>query len=268
VPLCSQRTIKSDLATPTVPALERATLILESLAKSKSGMTISQLARSLELPKSSAHRILRTLERHHFLHLEKDSGRFRLGWQLFCLAQRAFDNVSLRDQAAPFLHQLKEKSGLTVHLAVLVQEDVIIVEKVQPPNGLFVATWVGKRVDLHCTALGKAVLAYRREDEIEYLIKRNGMLRHNENTLGSLRRLKENLALIRELGYSLDDEEEEIGIRCIGASIFNAHADSVAAISIVGSTARIGFNELPYLSEQVKRTARTISQQLGYLPQS
>ncbi len=268
MPLCSQRTIKSDLAIPTVPALERATLILESLAKSKSGMTTSQLARSLELPKSSAHRILRTLERHNFLHLEKDSGRFRLGWQLFCLAQRAFNNVSLRDQAAPFLRQLKDKTGLTVHLAAFVQDEVIIVERIQPPTEISVATWVGKRVDLHCTALGKAILAYRPEDEIGRLIKTHGMLRHNGNTLGSLRKLKENLALIRELGYSFDDEEEEIGIRCIGASIFNSHADSVAAISIVGSTVRIGLDELPYLSEQVKRTARTISQQLGYLPQS
>jgi len=121
-------------------------------------------------------------------------------------------------------------------------------------------------LDLHCTALGKAYLAYRSDAEIDSLIKRHGLLRHNENTLVSVRRLKENLSLIRRKGYALDDEEEEIGIRCIGAPVFNAQAESVAAISIVGNTTRIGPDELPHLSEQVKRTAQAISQQLGYSP--
>jgi DNA-binding IclR family transcriptional regulator len=249
-----------------VPALDRGLQILEHLATSQNGLTLSQLARNLKMPKSSVHRLLLTLKQHRFLCLDEATGHYRLGLHLFSLAHKALGGIHLRTLALPFIRTLMEKTGLTVHLAVFEHDEVIVIEKAQPPGGLPVATWVGKRLDLHCTALGKAYLAYRPDEEIDSLIKRHGLLRHNENTLVSVRRLKENLSLIRRKGYALDDEEEEIGIRCIGAPVFNGQLASVAAVSVVGSTARIGPEEVPHLSEQVKRTASAISQQLANSP--
>jgi DNA-binding IclR family transcriptional regulator len=250
--------------TESVPALERAVLILEFLGKSRTGQTISQLARNLALPKSSVHRTVLTLERCGFLYLDRETGRYRLGLHLFGLANMALEGLNLREQAAPFLHKLMEKTGLTVHMAVLEHDEAVLIEKVQPLGALKVATWVGKHVDLHCTALGKALLAYRSEAEIDDLIKKHGLLRHNENTIGSARKLKENLVLVRKLGYALDDEEEELGIRCMGAPIFDSQGQVAAAASVSGTTSQMEPEQLGAISEQVKRTARAISYQLGW----
>ena len=249
--------------TQSVPALERAVLILEFLGKSRTGHTISQLARSLSLPKSTVHRTALTLERFGFLYFDRGTGHYRLGLHLFGLANMALEGLNLREQAAPFLNRLMEKTGLTVHMAVLEHDEAVLIEKVQPLGALKVATWVGKRVDLHCTALGKVLLAYRSELEIDDLIKKHGLLRHNENTIGSARKLKENLALVRKLGYALDDEEEELGIRCLGAPIFDGQGQVAAAVSVSGTIMRIELEQLGFLSEQVKHTARAISGQLG-----
>ncbi len=237
--------------------------MLEILAKSRGGLTVSQLARNLGLPKSSVHRIALTFERAGFLHLDRESGRYRLGLHLFGLANMALTGVSLREQAVPFLHRLMEKTGLTVHMAVLEHDEAVLIEKMQPLGHLRLATWVGKRVELHCTALGKALLAYRSEAEIDDLVKRHGLLRHNENTLCSARKLKENLVLVRKLGYALDDEEEELGIRCMGAPIFDSQCKVEEAISLSGTTNQIDPSQFNTLSEQLKHTARAISAQLG-----
>ena len=148
-------------------------------------------------------------------------------------------------------------------MAVLEHDEAVLIEKVQPSGALKVATWVGKHVDLHCTALGKVLLAYRSEPEIDDLIKKHGLLRHNENTIGSARKLKENLALVRKLGYALDDEEEELGIRCLGAPIFDSQSRVVAAVSLSGTTSQMEPEQLGILTEQVRNTARAISDQLG-----
>jgi DNA-binding IclR family transcriptional regulator len=250
--------------TQSVPALERGVLLLEMLAKSKGGLTVSQIARGLALPKSSVHRILLTLERHRFLYLDKGTRRYRLGLHLFGLANMALAGVSLREQAAPILHRLMERTGLTVHMAVLEHDEAVLIEKVQPLGAIKVATWVGKRMDLHCTALGKVLLGYRPEQEIDALIKKHGLLRHNENTLCSARKLKENLALARKLGYALDDEEEELGIRCVGAPVFNSHGEVIAAVSVSGTTSEIDPELFSNLAEQVKNAARAISDELGW----
>jgi len=148
-------------------------------------------------------------------------------------------------------------------MAVLEHDEAVLIEKVQPLGALKVATWVGKHVDLHCTALGKVLLAYRSEPEIDELIKKHGLLRHNENTIGSARKLKENLALTRRLGYGLDDEEEELGIRCLGAPIFDSQVKLVAAVSVSGTTSQMEPEQLGTLAEHVRNTARAISDQLG-----
>jgi DNA-binding IclR family transcriptional regulator len=188
-----------------------------------------------------------------------------LGLHLFGLANMALEGLNLRELAAPFLNKLMEKTGLTVHMAILEHDEAVLIEKVQPSGALKVATWVGKRVDLHCTALGKVLLTYRSEGEIDDLIRKHGLLRHNENTIGSARKLKENLSLVRKLGYALDDEEEELGIRCMGAPVFNSQGQLVAAVSVSGTTGQMECEQLGALSERVKRTALAISNQLGWL---
>ncbi len=249
------------LNTQSVPALERALLILEYLAKSRHGVTLSQLSRKLGVPKSTSHALLLTFERCGYVEREEQSGRYRLGTRLYALANMALSGISLRDQAAPFLQKLMRETGLTVHLAILEQGEAVLIDRVESPGAPHVSTWVGKRMGLHCTSLGKALIAHLPEPQVEELVRRQGLLRHNENTIASLKKLRQACESVQESGYSIDDEEEEIGIRCIGTPVFNGRGEVVAAISVSGTTAQV--DDMASLALRVKAAALAISRHLG-----
>ena len=245
-----------------VPALERSLAILEVLAQSKGGLTLSQLTRYLELPKSSVYCLLRTFEENGYLYKHSSSGKYRLTPRLSDLARCALNGMSLREQARPFLKNLSEQTGITAHLAVVERGSCILIEKLSPAGSFRSATWVGKQVSLHCTAIGKALAAWLPEPMVERIVSEHGLMRYNDNTICSFRKLKEELALVRERGYSLDDEEEEIGVRCLGAPIFNANSEAVGAISIVGTTTQIYTGRFNELVSYVTGAARRITQEL------
>ena len=251
--------------TPSVPALQRGLAILEVVAKSKSGLTFSQLARHFDVPKSSVHCLVVTLEREGYLQRDEATGRYMSGLKLVSIANVALEGIVLRERATPLLRALMASTGMTVHMAILDRDEVVLVAKVDQPGIHRVATWIGKRVDPHCTSLGKCLIAYLPEEDLNRLIAQRGLLRHNENTIVSPTRLKEELARIRALGYAMDDEEEEIGVRCIGAPIWNWDGRVTAAVSVAGTTARINEDTCDALARQVRHTALAISQQLGSL---
>lgn len=251
--------------TQSAPAVERALSILELLAKSKTGLTLPELRRRLSLPKSSTHCLLVTLQRAGYVHRNEKTGRYMFGLKLFGIANMALSGIELRDQARPFLHSLMERTRLTVHLAILEQNECVLIDRYEPPGLLRLATWIGRRMDVHCTGVGKALIAYLPEEELNTLIREHGLPRHNSRTISSARRLKEDLAQVRRLGYSLDNEEDEVGLSCIGAPIRDHAGQVIAAISVAGPTAQITSN--PHsLGEKVKQTAGAISHQLGFHP--
>jgi DNA-binding IclR family transcriptional regulator len=147
-------------------------------------------------------------------------------------------------------------------MAVLEQRSCVLIEKVTPPLVPRTATWVGKQLALHCTAVGKAMLAYLPEGEVDELILNQGLIRYNDNTICSIRQLKQELQMIRVRGYSLDDEEEEIGVRCLGAAIFSANKEVIAALSIVGEASQISQENLSHLHRDVVETANLVSEQV------
>ena len=174
-----------------------------------------------DFPKSSIHCLLLTFERLGYLQRLESSGRFVAGLNLVRIATLASHGITLRQKAGPLLSDLAQRIGLTVHMAVLENNEALLVAKVEPSGTPPVATWVGKRIDYHCTSLGKALIAWMSEDEIQRLVKERHMLRHNENTISTLTRLKEDLMRTRRAGYAVDDEEEETrhtlrGRPCVG----------------------------------------------------
>jgi IclR family transcriptional regulator, KDG regulon repressor len=189
------------------------------------------------------------------------------GLKLFTLAHMALGGLELRQQAAPFLIALGQKTELTVNMAILDLNEVVLVEKVEPRGIFRLATWVGQRLPLHCTGLGKALLAFLSEPELHRIIKPE-LLRHNENTIVSPRKLKEHLGLVRKLGYAVDDEEATIGLRGTGAPIIDCQGRAIASISVSGTTTQITPETLSSFAERVKQTSRDISQQLGFDPRT
>ena len=257
-----------DLKTPSVPALERALAIFEMLADSRTGLTLPEIALRLHLPKSSVHCLLLTLERHRYLNRRAGTNRYMFGTRLFSLGNMALSGLELREVAAPLLLSLAGRTRLTVHLGILERHEAVLIDKVEPPGTYKLATWLGKRMDVHCTGLGKALIAHIPEWEFDLLVSEQGLPRHNDNTVVSVRKLKEELARIRKLGYSTDDEEDELGYRCIGCPIFDREGLVQAAVSISGTTSQIREDNAPDLAQELKQTAAAVSEALGYCPSS
>ncbi len=246
-----------------VPSVSRAMRILELVAESQRGLTLSEITRRLGLPKSSTHVLLRTLEGSGYLKSSKVTGKFCFGLKMVSLSKTALENLDLREQARPFLQDLMVRSGLTVHLAILEGAEAVIIEKVEAPGMLRLATWVGRRLDANSSGVGKALLAFAGEEIADQRFTGRPLARNNKNTISSPERLARELKKVRERGYSFEDEEGEIGFRCVGAPICDSGDRAVAAISIAGTTSQISNERLTKLASMVKTTAKQISAQLG-----
>ena len=254
--------LERSMKTPSVPALERALAILELLAGSRAGLTLPEIAKVLALPKSSVHCLLITLERHRYLHRNDRTSRYLFGSKLFSLANMSLSGLQLRQVAMPHMHALTKITGLATHLAVLERYEAVLMEKVEPPGDAKLATWLGKRMDLHCTSVGKSLIAHLPDEELARLVRETGLPRHNDNSICSFRKLREDLARSRQEGYFIDDEEDEIGYRCIGAPILDETGHTIAAISISGSTAEVREDNSVDLAKEVVRTADAITKLL------
>ena len=192
--------------------------------------------------------------------------RYMFGLKLFSLANMALSGVELRENAAGFLQALMQRSRLTVHMALIEGAEAVLIEKVEPPGLVRLATWVGKRLELHCSAVGKCLLAYLREDEFLRLVRDRGLTRNNENTITSIRKLKQQMTQIRLAGYAIEDEEGEIGCRCVGAPVFDHSGNVISAISVAGTTAQVRSEDFTYFGHLVRQTASDISEALGFIP--
>jgi DNA-binding IclR family transcriptional regulator len=253
-------------ATPSAPAVERTLSILELLSVTKSGLTLPELSRRLGLPKSSTYCLLVTLERRGYLLRNNRTHRYMFGLKLFSLANMALSGIELRENAGSFLHALMQRTRLTVHMAIIEDDEAVLIEKVEPPGLVRLATWVGKRLELHSSAVGKCLLAYLPEAEFLRLVRDRGLTRNNENTITSIRKLKQQITQIRHAGYAIEDEEGEIGCRCVGAPVFDHSGNLVAAVSVAGTTAQIRTEDFTYFGQLVRQSASDISQALGFIP--
>ena len=243
-------------------AVDRALSILEAAGRRPDGLTNSEISRKLGIPKSSASYILRTLERRGYLRRDVESGRYRLGLKILSLGGDAQANLDIADIALPFMHMLEEKIHMTVHLAVLDQGEAVYIEKVEAPGFFKVNTWVGRRMFLHSTSVGKCLLAWLSKQEVEAIVKEQGLKKRTPKTITTMTRLLADLERVKEEGYAMDDEENSLGARCLGAPVFDAMGTVVAALGASGTLTQVDEASMPRLAEAVKETARRISRQL------
>lgn len=247
----------------TSTAVERTLAILEAIAQ-RDGMTNSQISRKLGIPKSSASYILRTLERRGYVRRDRGSGEYKIGLHVLSLSRGVLRGLDLREAAAPILRKLVERSHLTAHLAILDQEEMVYIDKVEAPGFIKMDTWVGRRMLVHSTGVGKALVAFAPEAERDRLIKEHGLKKQTPKTLAVRSRLLQELEKIRAHGYAVDDEENSVGVRCVAAPIFDAQGKVQASIGVTGTTQQVHKADLPRIAELVKEAARKISQQFDY----
>ncbi|MBI1358426.1 MAG: helix-turn-helix domain-containing protein [Acidobacteria bacterium] len=245
--------------TRSIPSLDKALAVLEMLADARDGMTLPAIAEALEAPKSSVHCILLTLERRGYLVRAEGSRKYSISLQLVSLAGRALRGLAFQEQATPHLYWLSRATNCASHLAVLDQSEAVLIAKVEPPGSFRLATWVGRRMELHCTALGKVLMAALPDEELDMLLNQRSLSRHNQHTITSPRRLREEVDLVRSQGYSEDDEEDEIGLRCFAAPVVDASGATSAAISISGTTVHVNNDSREQFVAKLKEAAARIS---------
>lgn len=245
-------------------AVARALAILEAIADRRRGLTNSEISRSLQIPKSSASYILRTLEQRGYVYREHDTGKYRLGLKVLSLNRGALSGLDIREVSLPILRQLVERIHLTVHLAILDHGEAVYIEKVEAPSFIKMDTWVGRRMAVHSTSVGKVLVAYRPETEVETIIQAQGLKRRTPKTITARARFLRELAQVRAQGYAVDDEENSPGVRCVAAPIFGSQGVVEAAVGATGTTSQVDGVALLKIAERLKEAARHISQQLGY----
>ena len=248
-------------ASPAI-AVERALNILEAAAQRRDGLTNAEISRKLGIPKSSASYILRTLEKRGYLRREAETGRYRLGLKILSLGGDAQANLDIADVALPFMRILGEKIRMTVHLAVLDQGEAVYIEKVEAPGFFKVNTWVGRRMFLHSTSVGKCLLAWLPKHDVENLVKQQGLKKRTPKTITSIMRLIAELEHVKQSGYAVDDEENSLGARCLGAPIFDTMGNVTAALGASGTLTQTDEDSVPRIIEALKETARRISRKM------
>ena len=252
----------------SVQVIERGCKILEHLSKGKRSNSIHDLSIELNLPKPTIHRILSTLRHFGFVAQDEVSKEYRLGFRLVELGQAVLEQIDLRKVAEPFLNQLADLVQETVHLVIFDQGDIVYldkVERVSDPKSLRMVSRIGMRTFAHCTAVGKVLLAYLPDSERAEIIAHKGLPRMTKNTIVNVGQLNKHLADVRAQGYAADDEENEEGVRCVGAPIRNDRGEVIAAVSISGPAVRMTVKKIHNeLKTQVMKTALEISKGLGY----
>jgi DNA-binding IclR family transcriptional regulator len=249
-----------------VQSLERAAALLRALAEAGRPLSAGELAAAVGLPRPTVYRLLQTLCAEGWV---AQNGRsFVIGASVLWLAARRLEQLELRSVGRPLLAELRDRTGETVHLGVLEAGQVVYVEKLESPGPLRMASMVGRIVPAHSTALGKAMLAYLPREQVERIVERHGLVRRTPNTITDPARLFQELAAIRARGYSIDNVENEEGIRCVGAAIFDHRGRVAGAVSVSGSVASISLERARReLGTLVRETAQRISQAMGWAGQ-
>jgi DNA-binding IclR family transcriptional regulator len=245
-------------------AVERTLSILEAAAQREGGMSNAEFSRKLKIPKSSASYILRTLEQHGYLRRDRDDGRYRLGMKVLNLSRAALGGIDVREVALPTMRHLVDRIHITTHLAILDHGEAVYVEKVEASSFIKINTWIGRRMEVHSTAVGKSLLAYLDAKERDAILHKRGLKKLTTHTITTLPRLLHELERVRQLGYAVDDEENSLGARCVGAPIFNGEGQVEAAIASTGTINDVPRDAVPHLADMVKEAARRISHQIGY----
>ncbi|OFW00864.1 MAG: hypothetical protein A3G20_06560 [Acidobacteria bacterium RIFCSPLOWO2_12_FULL_59_11] len=247
---------------PRVIAVHRGLQILELLAGQQKGRSTSEISRRLKIPKSTATYLLHTLWNRGYLQREAD-GKYGLGMKLLALGSLALHGIEVREVALPVLRKLVSETGITGHVAVPEGSEAIYIERVPCPGFIQMDTWVGRRIPLHSSGVGKALLAFLPKEQAEKLIESTGLTRFTAKTIVSLPKLKQEVKKIRENGFAIDNEENTVGVRCVATPIFGRTGMVVAALSLTGPVQQITDARLPAMIEKVKEAAHQMTKAMG-----
>ena len=247
-----------------VRVLDRAFDILDILSENIVPMRLSEIASASGLSKSTVHRILSAMLERSIV-AKTEMGAYTIGYKIIEFASTHINNLELLTEAKPYLSRIMRELDLTAHLGILDGADVVYLEKLDGHPNAQSYTQVGHRSPGFCSSIGKCLMAGMSRDERDEVLDLCDFKKYTPNTITNRREYVRHLKEVRRQGWAMDDEEYEIGHRCIGATVYDYRGLPVAAISASGSVSLLGDDRIETVIEKVKELAGQLSRQIGYV---
>lgn len=250
--------------TPHVQSVGRALAIVELLAQENREMPLTEIAKRMGWPKSTTHGLLITLREFHYVDQSPTTGHYRLGVRLFELGNLVARGWDIRTMALPAMRQLNGMLGEMVQLATEDNGEVLYIEKVDSNQLIRIVSEIGARLPMHCSGLGKVLLAYKTPSEVRWILSTHGLKAMTSRTITERAQLEKELERIRRQGYAMDDGEIMDSLRCIAAPIWDRNGAVRYAVSVSGLYSSMQGERFDRAVEATKQTAMDISYAMGY----
>lgn len=247
-----------------VPNLEKGLAVLELLSYSHVGMTLQEIKIELEISQTTAYRILNTMVRLGYLLYNDKVKKYRISKKILAMGLRAIEEHDIFESVLPHIRNLRNQVKETVCYGVIGSEKILFIEQAIGTHPFCFVLTPGKVIDLHCSAPGKAVLAFMEPSARETFLSTITYEKFNENTLTCEADLLKELEQVARCGYALDREEEMIGVVCVGAPIINCHGIPIGAIWLSGPRSRLNDRAIERYASMLLDTTHAISYELGY----
>jgi len=244
-----------------VKSLKKALDIMEFVSESNNSPSIVQIANHLKINRTTTYRIVHTLHSQGYLKKDEDKNRYQIGLRLLPMAARLLDSNKLRKESLPHLQELAQETGERINLGIIFQGEVLYLGGVEKPSLPVVYTRFGKKAPVHCCSLGKILLAYLPEQEVDRILSQKPLVKMTENTITDPGTFKKHLAEIRTQGYAIDYGEHIPGSYCISALIRDTTRSGIGSISISSGS----LEKLKGYLELLLQTAEVISHLMGYM---
>lgn len=246
-----------------VRSVNRALTLIETLAEDDEGYRLTDLAVLTGLSNSTVHRLLTTLEERGFVQFDRGAAKWHIGARSFAVGSTFARRRNIVAHAMPYLRRLRDQTRETASLAVVEDETIIILARLESREIMRSLTKVGGRVAMVASGVGKAVLATYSDQDVNAIIHCQGMPRLTKNSIVRPSELFKALQIVRQRGYAVDDEEARIGLRCVATVVYNDCSEPVAAISVSGMTSRITDERIPVIGNVVRDVAAELTIALG-----
>lgn len=247
-----------------IASVQKALDILNLFEGPRSELGNAEIARLVDLPAGTVSGLIYTLKAYHYLDQNPITRKYRLGLKLAERAAVLLDQLDLRKIAAPYLEKLREWCGESINLAIMDGQEVVYIERLFGKHALGIRSELGKRAPVHSTALGKVMLSYFPQEEIDLFLEHYRFSPVTRYTITERDRFEAELRRVCKMGFATDEEENEMGGRCVAAPIFDHSCRPVAAVSISVPIQRLPREQVPVFGDRIKAAAQVISEQLGY----
>jgi IclR family transcriptional regulator, acetate operon repressor len=259
----AKKNVAASSAAGGVQSLTRGLTLLEQLAESEGGISLTEISTRVGLAPSTAHRLLNTLADMGFVVQAPDSGLWYVGLKTYRVGCAFVSNRDFVGESHAFIRRLMEASGETANLSILDGTHVCFIAQVQCHEVMRMLVRLGSRLPAHASGSGKAILSALPEDELAIVLRESKLIKMTGKTITDPDQLRLQFAAIRARGYSYDDEENAMGLRCVAAPIYDEFAEPLGAISLAGPIARLTDERILKLGPLVAHTAREITEKLG-----